>query len=108
MPLVQTDLDPVLHAFTSGLRARLGEHIRTIVLFGSRARGDARDDSDYDVLVVVDHRSPDIRATILELEADLLDRYDALVATVLRTEAEWRCAQGLPLARNIANEGVTL
>lgn len=108
MSPVHTDVDPVLHTFASALRARLGNHIQQIVLFGSRARGEAREHSDYDVLVIVDRRSPDVRSVILEIEADLMDRYGALVATILRTDAEWRVAQGLPLARNIALEGVPL
>ena len=29
--------------------------VRRIILFGSRARGDARPDSDLDLLVVIDH-----------------------------------------------------
>ena len=33
---------------------RLGIRVAKIILFGSRARGDAREDSDYDVLVVVE------------------------------------------------------
>ncbi|MCR6630683.1 MAG: nucleotidyltransferase domain-containing protein [Magnetospirillum sp.] len=32
---------------------------RQVILFGSRARGDARDDSDYDLVVVVDDDTPD-------------------------------------------------
>ena len=32
---------------------RLGVEVEKIILFGSRARGDAREDSDYDILVVV-------------------------------------------------------
>ena len=32
---------------------RLGVRVEKIILFGSRARGDYREDSDYDILVVV-------------------------------------------------------
>lgn len=32
---------------------RLGVKVDRIILFGSRARGDAREDSDYDILVVI-------------------------------------------------------
>ena len=32
---------------------RLGVAVERIILFGSRARGDYREDSDYDILVVV-------------------------------------------------------
>ena len=36
---------------------RLGIRIEKIILFGSRARGDYREDSDWDILVVV-HKRP--------------------------------------------------
>jgi len=36
------------------LRKVLGEHLVAVVLFGSRARGDARADSDWDVLVLAE------------------------------------------------------
>ena len=32
---------------------KLGVDVDRIILFGSRARGDAREDSDYDILVVI-------------------------------------------------------
>jgi predicted nucleotidyltransferase len=79
-----------------------------LLLFGSRARGEAREDSDYDMLVVVDHRTPELRALILEVACQLMEQHGALMATVLRSEAEWQQAQGFPLARNIAREGVPL
>lgn len=105
---MKSGVDPVVREFVAQLRQRLGDHVRRVLLFGSRARGDAREDSDYDMLVVVDHRTPDVRATILEIEHGLMDRHGVLVATVLRSEEEWRQGQGLPLACNIAREGVAL
>lgn len=46
-----------------------GDRIRRIILFGSRARGDARPDSDFDLLVVYRHMAPG------EKHAKLLDLY---------------------------------
>ena len=43
--------DPVLKRFRAALDALYGERIERVVLFGSRARGDARADSDYDIAV---------------------------------------------------------
>ena len=41
--------DPVMLRFRSALDAAFGARIERVVLFGSRARGDHRPDSDYDV-----------------------------------------------------------
>lgn len=43
--------DPVLVRFRKALDEIYGPRLDRIVLFGSRARGDAREDSDYDVAV---------------------------------------------------------
>jgi predicted nucleotidyltransferase len=43
--------DPALKRFRAALDALYGDRIERVVLFGSRARGDAEDDSDYDVAV---------------------------------------------------------
>ena len=104
----QYQYDPVAQEFSATLRQRLGSHLRQILLFGSRARGDAQDGSDYDMLVVVDHCTPELRAVILEVESQLMERYGALVATVLQSETEWQQLRGFPLARNITREGVPL
>ena len=41
--------DPVLKRYRAVLDEMYGDQIERVVLFGSRARGDARPDSDYDV-----------------------------------------------------------
>lgn len=43
--------DPVLTQFRAALNELYGDRIERVVLFGSRARGDARPDSDYDVAI---------------------------------------------------------
>lgn len=45
---VRRELVPVVQALEKGLRGRLV----AVVLFGSRARGDAREESDWDMLVI--------------------------------------------------------
>jgi predicted nucleotidyltransferase len=43
--------DPVLSRFRQELGETYGSKLERVVLFGSRARGDARADSDYDIAV---------------------------------------------------------
>ena len=45
---------PVLRELTERLRERYGDRIKSILLFGSRARGDHDPGSDYDVMVLVE------------------------------------------------------
>lgn len=49
------------------LEARFGARVQELTLFGSRARGDAREDSDVDVLVVVDELSEPERGEVFGL-----------------------------------------
>ena len=43
--------DPVLEQIKTALRQTYGDRLERIVLYGSRARGNAHEDSDYDVAV---------------------------------------------------------
>jgi predicted nucleotidyltransferase len=43
--------NPILAKFRAALDEMYGERIERVVLYGSRARGDAKPDSDYDVAV---------------------------------------------------------
>jgi predicted nucleotidyltransferase len=45
--------DPVLRRFRAALDELYGERAEKVVLFGSRARGDGRADSDYDIAVFI-------------------------------------------------------
>jgi predicted nucleotidyltransferase len=55
--------DPVLTRFRKALDETYGARLERVILFGSRARGDARPDSDYDVAVFLhgmDNRDPEL------------------------------------------------
>jgi predicted nucleotidyltransferase len=43
--------DPIFTRFRATLDELYGPHLERVMLYGSRARGDAREDSDYDVAV---------------------------------------------------------
>ena len=43
--------DPVLDRFRTAVTETYGDRLERVILFGSRARGDFKPDSDYDVAV---------------------------------------------------------
>jgi len=53
-PMSSTSVTEILEPIVQALRAGLGERLIAIVLFGSRARGEATEDSDWDLLVIAD------------------------------------------------------
>src|SRR5215467_10778882 len=66
--------DPILRHIHTSLCEAYGDRIERLVLFGSRAWGDAHADSDYDIAVFLEdltdrwsefHRLADLRAEIL-------------------------------------------
>lgn len=69
MPALSTtpEVAAALESFRQLVRLRFGERLRELTVFGSRARGDAREDSDVDLLVVVDGLSESERGEVFDL-----------------------------------------
>ncbi len=88
----------------------LGERVRKIILFGSRARGDALPDSDYDVLVVLDELAPKERHGLLVQLYDIVRPCGAVSEPHVMTEEEFEESKSVigGLAYPASTEGVQL
>jgi predicted nucleotidyltransferase len=66
--------DPILRRLRASLDRTYGSRIDRVVLFGSRARGDARPDSDYDVAVFLKEPESFWRESgrLADIETDIL------------------------------------
>ena len=67
--------DPLLKKLTENIKSSLGQNLRKILLFGSRARGDFQIDSDYDILVLVGEYHQDIRKKLNDIGGDFFYEY---------------------------------
>ena len=80
------------------------------ILFGSRARGDARSDSDWDVLILLNkekitHRDMDeISYPIRCLGWEM----DEIINPIMYTEQEWQSKSFTPFFKNVMKEGIVL
>jgi predicted nucleotidyltransferase len=73
--------DPVLIRFRAAIAAIYGERVQRVVLFGSRARGEAKPASDYDVAVFLwdmPERGQEM-ARLAEVETDILHDTGAVI-----------------------------
>ncbi len=97
--------DPVLARLRTALTAAYGDRIDRVVLFGSRARGDATANSDYDVAVFL--RNPhglwDELGTLAEIETDILVATGAVVSAKPFRATAWHART--PLMQVLRREG---
>jgi uncharacterized protein len=103
-----TIADPILSRFRAALDEIYGERIERVVLFGSRARGDARPDSDYDVAVFLkdlDGFGKEARR-IAEIEADILTATGAVINAMPLQAGAYRDRTGL--MRELRRDGLDL
>ena len=81
-----------------------------IILFGSQARGDARENSDWDIPVLLDKErvSPaDIDEVAYPLRVLGWD-FGETIITILFTKEEWNRDVASPFYQNVTREGITL
>lgn len=85
----------------TGLTRIYGERLDAVYLYGSYARGDNRDGSDLDVLVVLNdfqRRAAEVRR-ISNLIGDISLDFEITVSPLFMCESEWK-ADKFPLLRN--------
>lgn len=81
-----------------------------LILFGSQARGDARSDSDWDLLILLDDGQPkeDRFGTYAYPFVELGWGYGTYFSPKIYTYSEWAERKGSPFYENINREGVVL
>lgn len=103
-------IQPVLADLKKGLMALYGARLKKIILFGSYARGEATENSDIDILVLLKNKPMSRLQEIKrmgDIIFDLLIQHHQLVGIVAVGEQEWKDSAS-PLYRAVKKEGVTL
>ena len=78
-----------------------------VILFGSRARGDNRRDSDWDFLILMDREvtaalKDEIRERLYEIELETGE----VISTIIHQKEEWEERTVTPIHQIIEEEGV--
>lgn len=90
-----------------GLAQIYGGNLKAVYLYGSYARGDYRDGSDVDVMILLKdyrnywrelHRSSDY-------VSEISLRYDVTVSCIIIKEIQWRQSD-IPVVRSIHRDGM--
>lgn len=98
--------------FKSKLPLNLARHLKRIIIFGSRAKGKATEDSDLDVIVLVDKITSDIEKCLNDTAYQVMWDHDfkPIISLKVFAEAKFNNAisKGFSFYRHVEKEGISV
>ncbi|MDQ7826157.1 MAG: nucleotidyltransferase domain-containing protein [Candidatus Eremiobacteraeota bacterium] len=86
--------------------------VRELIAFGSRARGDADEDSDLDVLLLLDERSPAHEKTLEDCTYQLMwdNDFKPIISLKICSISQFQVAleKEFSFYRNVKKEGIAI
>lgn len=109
---MQAKMQQILKAYSIKVQQIYGSHLASIILYGSYARGDARPDSDIDIMILVDLSDDEIRNYADQLSRVTFDsnlENDVMIMPIVKNINHFRkWIPSYPFYRNVDQEGVRL
>lgn len=78
-----------LDEYRRALKGHHADAVRRLVVYGSKARGDAHDESDIDLLLVVEDAAADMKRPLRRLGHELAVPSLVLPSIMAYTRSEW-------------------
>jgi predicted nucleotidyltransferase len=106
----QTQIQKAIQALKQGLVHRFGTDVE-LRIFGSVARGDYREYSDIDILVVLPVPVNNaVEEQVFDMAYDIELEYGLVIGTIVYSKDFWYSdrAAVMPLFRNIQREGLSV
>lgn len=68
----------------------------SIYLYGSKARGDARKDSDIDVLVIIDSEKKEDDHKVTDISFDIMLKHGVFLSVMVLSKKKWEKYKNMP------------
>lgn len=98
----------VINEFVKKVRQTFKDRVQRIILYGSRARGDADEESDYDFLVLFDSLEPQDKKIIDEISWEVSYKYNIVLTAQAIKDAEFSEDRYFYFYENVRKEGIEL
>lgn len=106
------DIHDIVLRFSRQVKEILEDKLSKVILYGSYARGDYRENSDIDIMVLTTLTDVEIEREekkIFDLAFDFMMEYGVDISVILKNEKHFNYWLGaLPFYDNIEKEGVVL
>jgi len=82
----------------------------SVFLFGSRARGDSKDDSDWDILIITENINEEIKSNILKTLYDIELEENVIINPLILSRNAWENGRFAchPIHAHIESKGILL
>lgn len=105
-------IQSVLSDYIEAVKIIYGLHLKKVILYGSYARGDEHEDSDIDIMILLDIPDVDIkeyRHRLTDVTFDYNMDNDLEIMPIVKNVDHFnKWVQNYPFYANIDKEGVTL
>jgi predicted nucleotidyltransferase len=105
-------MEILLRQYANSLKNVYGAHLKSVILYGSYARGDYRDDSDVDIMILLDLSDMEIkqfRHQLSELTYDFNMDHDIDIKPIAKNKDHFeKWLEVYPFYKNVNQEGVRL
>lgn len=108
--LNKQEIKSILLIFSKQLKEIYKDKLINIILFGSHAKGTAKEDSDIDILIILKDREINIGNEIektSKVTFDLSLKYDKIISRLFMSEDYFNTYDSA-LIRNIRQEGIII
>jgi predicted nucleotidyltransferase len=98
-----------LQAYVTALQERFGHQLVDVLLFGSKARGEAHPDADVDVAVILDHPDAQDLSDARGLAFDIWLNYQVFLSIRAISQEHWQILAAMQslFYRNLLRDGIS-
>jgi len=105
-------VDNIVHKFAKQVRGIYGNSLKKVLVYGSYARGDYQENSDVDIMILVDVDDDEIKKrfnTVCDLAYEYELEYGIVISALVKNEEHFtKWSKSLPFYQNVMREGVTI
>lgn len=109
----KSELQIILNEIADTAKETFGEHLDSVILYGSYARGDYTPESDVDIMILVKGIAPEelwkYRSSITSKSSELGLEYNLVIVPLIKDVDTFKKYMGvLPFYQNVDKEGIRI